>query len=201
MRVKPGRVVLLDYMVKVGTGQVVETSAAKGPIEYLHGSGQILPALERALEGLGEGEQAAFSIPAADAYGQRKDDNIVSLPRTLFPDDLKLEKGLCLYARASGGQSYPHHREGSAGRDGGGGPEPSPGRRAALLRGEDLRRAARREPGDLRRQGSGGRDGVAPVSKLEAHAQHDVWNQPEVPAVGRARRRRTRARGRARLID
>ena len=81
--------------------------ALLGPIEYLHGSGQILPALERALEGLGEGEQAAFSIPAADAYGQRKDDNIVSLPRTLFPDDLKLEKGLCLYARASGGQSYP----------------------------------------------------------------------------------------------
>jgi FKBP-type peptidyl-prolyl cis-trans isomerase SlyD len=107
MRVKPGRVVLLDYMVKVETGQIVETSAGKGPIEYLHGAGQILPALERALEGLGEGEQAAFSICAADAYGQRKDDNIVSLPKTLFPADVKLEKGVCLYARASGGQSYP----------------------------------------------------------------------------------------------
>src|ERR1700704_620078 len=104
MRVKPGRVVLLDYMVKVGTGQVVETSAAKGPIEYLHGAGQILPALERALEGLGEGEQAAFSIPAEDAYGERKEDNVVSLPRSLFPTDVRLERGLCLYARASGGQ-------------------------------------------------------------------------------------------------
>lgn len=107
MRVKPGRVVLLDYMVKVATGQVVETSSGKGPIEYLHGAGQILPALERALEGLGEGEQAAFSIEAGDAYGERKDDNVVSLPKTLFPSDVKLEKGLCLYARASGGQSYP----------------------------------------------------------------------------------------------
>ena len=55
----------------------------------------------------GEGEQAAFSIPAEDAYGERKDDNVVSLPKTLFPDDVKLEQGLCLYARASGGQSYP----------------------------------------------------------------------------------------------
>ena len=107
MRVKPGRVVLLDYMVKVATGQVVETSSGKGPIEYLHGAGQILPALERALEGLGEGEQAAFSIEAGDAYGERKDDNVVSLPKTLFPSDVQLEKGLCLYARASGGQSYP----------------------------------------------------------------------------------------------
>jgi|SRR5437879_1493941 len=107
MRVKPGRVVLLDYMVRVESGQVVETSAGKAPIEYLHGAGQILPALERALEGLAEGEQAAFSIPAEDAYGARKEDNVVSLPKTLFPADVKLEKGLCLYARASGGQSYP----------------------------------------------------------------------------------------------
>ena len=29
------------------------------------------------------------------------------MPKTLFPADVKLEKGLCLYARASGGQSYP----------------------------------------------------------------------------------------------
>ncbi len=107
MRVKPGRVVLLDYMVRIGSGQVVETSAGKAPIEYLHGAGQILPALERALEGLREGEQAAFSIAADDAYGDRKEDNVVSLPKTLFPNDVKLEKGLCLYARASGGQSYP----------------------------------------------------------------------------------------------
>ena len=107
MRVKTGRVVLLDYMVRVETGQVVESSSGKAPIEYLHGAGQILPALERALEGLREGEQAAFSIPAEDAYGERKDDNLVSLPKTLFPDDVTLEQGLCLYARASGGQSYP----------------------------------------------------------------------------------------------
>lgn len=107
MRVKPGRVVLLDYMVRVGTGRVVETSAGKAPIEYLHGAGQILPALEHALEGLSEGEQATFSVAAEDAYGERKDDNIISLPRTLFPSDVKLEKGVCLYARASGGQSYP----------------------------------------------------------------------------------------------
>ena len=108
MRVKLGRVILLDYSVRVSTGQVVEASVgSKGPIEYLHGSGQILPALERALEGLGEGDQAAFSIAPEDAYGERKVDNVVSLPRTLFPADVQLEKGLCLYAKASGGHSYP----------------------------------------------------------------------------------------------
>jgi FKBP-type peptidyl-prolyl cis-trans isomerase SlyD len=107
MRVTGGRVVSLDYLVRLGSGQVVETSMGKNPIEYLHGGGQILPALERALEGLREGEQAAFSIPCEDAYGERKEDNVVTLPRTLFPADVELKPGLCLYARASGGQSYP----------------------------------------------------------------------------------------------
>jgi len=107
MRVKMGRVILLDYMIRVETGQVVESSAGKAPIEYLHGAGQILPALERALEGLREGDQAAFSIAADEAYGQRKEDNIVSLPRSLFPRNVELERGLCLYARAGAGQSYP----------------------------------------------------------------------------------------------
>jgi FKBP-type peptidyl-prolyl cis-trans isomerase SlyD len=107
MRVGDGRVVSLQYMVRLGNGQVVETSLGKDPIEYLHGGGQILPALERALEGLREGEQAAFSIPCEDAYGERKEDNVVTLPRALFPADVELKPGLCLYARASGGQSYP----------------------------------------------------------------------------------------------
>jgi FKBP-type peptidyl-prolyl cis-trans isomerase SlyD len=106
MRVKPGRVVLLDYLVRVGTGEVVESSSAKGSIEYLHGAGQILPALERALEGLGEGAQASFSIEPGEAYGERKEDNVVSLPRGLFPADVKLEEGLCLHASASGGECY-----------------------------------------------------------------------------------------------
>jgi FKBP-type peptidyl-prolyl cis-trans isomerase SlyD len=107
MRVKHGRVVLLDYLVRLATGQVVETSSVKGPIEYLHGSGQILPALEHAIEGLSEGQEATFSIAPEEAYGQRREDNVVSLPKGLFPSDVRLQPGLCLFARASGGQSYP----------------------------------------------------------------------------------------------
>ncbi len=107
MRVKHGRVVLLDYLVRLATGQVVETSSVKGPIEYLHGSGQILPALERAIEGLSEGQEAAFNIAPEEAYGQRREDNVVSLPKGLFPSDVRLQPGLSLFARASGGQSYP----------------------------------------------------------------------------------------------
>ncbi len=107
MKVRDGSVILLDYLVRLRTGKVVETSKGKGPIEYLHGTGQILPALERALEGLREGEQASFSIPPEGAYGARNEENLVPLPATLFPSDVELTPGLALFARASGGQSYP----------------------------------------------------------------------------------------------
>ena len=107
MRVRDGNVILLDYLVRLATGRVVETSKGKNPIEYLHGRGQILPALERALEGMREGEQASFSIPPEDAYGARSERNVASLPRTVFPADVELKPGLALFARASGGQSYP----------------------------------------------------------------------------------------------
>jgi len=97
----------MEYQVRLKSGQVVETSRGKGPIDYLHGGNQILPALERALEGLREGERSEFSIPPEDAYGSRKEDKTASLPRKLFPVDVLLKPGLCLFARASGGQTYP----------------------------------------------------------------------------------------------
>jgi FKBP-type peptidyl-prolyl cis-trans isomerase SlyD len=105
-RVRGGRVISLEYRVRLGNGEVVE-STSKGPIDYLHGGGQILPALERALEGMREGDRAAFSIAPEEAYGSRDDGNVVSLPRTLFPDEAQLKPGLQLLARASGGQTYP----------------------------------------------------------------------------------------------
>ncbi len=40
MRVQEGRVIAMDYLVRLGNGQVVETSMGKDPIEYRHGGGQ-----------------------------------------------------------------------------------------------------------------------------------------------------------------
>jgi FKBP-type peptidyl-prolyl cis-trans isomerase SlyD len=105
-RVGEGQVISLEYRVRLESGQVVEATSSQ-PIDYLHGGGQILPALERALEGLGEGERAAFSIAAEDAYGARDVANVATLPRRLFPPEAELKPGAQLLARASGGQMYP----------------------------------------------------------------------------------------------
>ncbi|HXN55779.1 MAG TPA: peptidylprolyl isomerase [Myxococcales bacterium] len=105
-RVREGRVISLEYRVRLSTGELVE-STGKVPIDYLHGGGQILPALERALEGLREGERTSFSIAPEDAYGTHDEGNVVSLARSMFPVEAALKPGLQLLARASSGQTYP----------------------------------------------------------------------------------------------
>lgn len=105
-RVREGSVISLEYRVRLSTGELVEATS-NGPIDYLHGGGQILPALERALEGLREGERASFTIGPEDAYGAHEEGNVVSIARSMFPVEVDLKPGLQLLARASGGQTYP----------------------------------------------------------------------------------------------
>ena len=105
--VQTGCIVSMDYTVRLDDGRVVETTWGKSPVEYLHGGGQLLPALERALEGLGEGQDAEFTLPPEDAYGPRRDENLATLPRTAFPEDVNLKPGAALLARTSSGQGFP----------------------------------------------------------------------------------------------
>lgn len=107
MRAAPGRVVEIEYTVRLEGGEVVETSADRGPVEYLHGGGQLMPALEREIEGMDEGDRRAFAIDPAEAYGARDEANVVSLPRALFPAEVALHAGARLSARTATGQSHP----------------------------------------------------------------------------------------------
>ena len=105
--VTQGRIVSMDYTVRLDDGRVVETTWGRGPVNYLHGGGQLLPALERALEGLAEGEQAEFVLAPEDAYGPRREENLATLPRSAFPGDVELRPGITLLARTSAGQGFP----------------------------------------------------------------------------------------------
>ena len=92
-------------MVRVDTGKVVETST--GAAHRIPARLGANPARAGArARGLREGDQAPSASPARTPTALRKEDNVVSLPRNLFPAEVKLEKGLCLYARRAA-QSYP----------------------------------------------------------------------------------------------
>lgn len=99
LKIKDGVVVSLDYTLRLDDGEIIDSSEGNEPLEYLHGYGQIIPGLEKALTGLTVGESKKVVVPAAEAYGEVDMEAFEIVPRSMFPDDLELEEGLALSLR------------------------------------------------------------------------------------------------------
>jgi len=107
MRVQTGRIVAIEYQVRLADGEVVEATEQDHPVQYLHGAGMLLPSLESALDTLEEGTRKRFVVAAGEAYGERDETSVVTLPRTVFPATVDLSVGARLAARTTGGETYP----------------------------------------------------------------------------------------------
>lgn len=66
MKIAAGTVVRLEYELRVKGGEVLESSEKAGALQYVHGQGRLLPALERRLEGLMAGDERSGEIPSAE---------------------------------------------------------------------------------------------------------------------------------------
>ena len=99
-------VVAIDYTLTNNDGEVLDTSTGRAPLEYLHGAGNIIPGLERALIGLEVGAALKVSIPPADAYGEHDPDKIQIIPHTAFPPNVKPQEGMQLNARGPDGATF-----------------------------------------------------------------------------------------------
>lgn len=81
MPIEKHKVVTLDYtLFDADDDRPLEHSADGQPLLYLHGAGNILPALERALAGKDDGEHVSITLEAKDAYGERDETLIQRLP-------------------------------------------------------------------------------------------------------------------------
>lgn len=96
MKATKGIVVTLQYTLSSTDGEVLETSVGDEPLEYLHGFGEIVPGLEKVIEGADVGFKTKATIPAAEAYGERDDDEVFDVPRGELPEDI--EEGEEIYA-------------------------------------------------------------------------------------------------------
>jgi FKBP-type peptidyl-prolyl cis-trans isomerase SlyD len=80
MSIAAGKVVNIAYTLKDDAGKVLDTSDGKKPLEYLHGTGAIVPGLEKALEGKDKGAVVEVSLAPEEAYGRRDDTLIRNIP-------------------------------------------------------------------------------------------------------------------------
>lgn len=94
--------VSLHYTLSVESGEVVDRSTPEEPLAFIFGLGTVLPALEKNLEGLSEGEKVKFDVEPADGFGEIDPALCRSLPRNQFPEELDIQEGMILKAEGGG---------------------------------------------------------------------------------------------------
>ncbi|HEY9745973.1 MAG TPA: peptidylprolyl isomerase [Oculatellaceae cyanobacterium] len=78
-----GKVVSMNYILTDAAGKVLDSSEGE-PLEYLQGYNNIIPGLERALEGLKPGDKKQVVVQPQDGYGERNADLQFTLPLAQF---------------------------------------------------------------------------------------------------------------------
>lgn len=89
--IKEGSKAKFDYTLTVD-GKVADTSAGRGPLEYTHGAGQIIPGLEEELLGMNVGDKKTVQVKAEKAYGPVLEEAIRRVPKEAIgsADQLKV---------------------------------------------------------------------------------------------------------------
>ena len=93
MNIEKNKVISLSYELKV-EGEVIETVNADKPMQFIFGSGYLLPKFESHIAGKSAGDSFEFALAAVDAYGERNPEALVELPKQIFEIEGKIEEGL-----------------------------------------------------------------------------------------------------------
>lgn len=96
--IEKDRVALVSFRLTDAGGELIDTSEA---VRYLHGHGQILPGLEKALEGCVAGDRAKATLSPKDGYGERDESRIIEAPTAELPAGVS--PGATLHAQLPNG--------------------------------------------------------------------------------------------------
>ena len=83
MKIAQNTVVEFCYELEVD-GSVVDQTTKERPLDYIHGTGSLLPKLEAHVEGMEPGDKFDITLSPADGYGEVDPSRIIDLPKAAF---------------------------------------------------------------------------------------------------------------------
>ena len=83
MKIGTNKVVEFTYELEVD-GNIVDRTTKERPLDYIHGTGSLLPKLEEHIEGMEAGATFDVTLAPADAYGEVEPEKIIDLPKSAF---------------------------------------------------------------------------------------------------------------------
>ena len=93
MKIAKHTVAAIHYTLKDNAGKVLDSSAGRDPLFYIHGEGNLIPGMEEGLEGQEKGKKLKLKVSPEKGYGVRDEKLIQQVPRTAFGDQ-KVENGM-----------------------------------------------------------------------------------------------------------
>lgn len=103
MNIVNDRVTCFHYTLRNDAGEVVDSSSGKEPLAYLHGHNNIVPGLEKELEGHQAGDSLQVTVEPEEAYGQRQEALVQEAPRNAFKEIDGLAPGMHLQVEGPSG--------------------------------------------------------------------------------------------------
>lgn len=83
MKAEKNKVVAVSYELEV-EGQIADKAGSEKPLEYIHGSGMLLPKFEENVEGKEPGEGFEFVLTPEEGYGAYQPEYVIELPMESF---------------------------------------------------------------------------------------------------------------------
>lgn len=103
MGIKQDSVVTMHYTLRDDDGQVIDSSTSGAPLSYLHGHGNLIPGLERQLQGKATGDKLSVKVPPSDGYGEYDQQLVQQVPRKALKGVKNVRVGMRLQAQTQQG--------------------------------------------------------------------------------------------------
>lgn len=104
MSIKNGDTVRVHYTGSLQDGTEFDSSAGGEPLEFVMGSESLIAGFEAALMGKALGDTFTVTIPAKDAYGERLEELVMTVPVASLPEQMAYEPGLALQLSTDQGE-------------------------------------------------------------------------------------------------
>lgn len=102
---KNGDTVLIEFVARTNDGRVVGHTQQDGPQTVTIGNAQVFPQIDSALIGMAVGAEQTVTVAAADAFGPRREELVIEIPRANLPPETVPQAGMGLSARQPDGST------------------------------------------------------------------------------------------------
>jgi FKBP-type peptidyl-prolyl cis-trans isomerase SlyD len=103
MKIGQNSFVGIEYKLTLDSGQVIDETKDNEALGFIFGAGQVVPGLEKAIEGMDAGESTEFTVSPEEGYGMPREELINEIPRENFPEDMKIDPDMLFQAHGPQG--------------------------------------------------------------------------------------------------